>query len=168
LPEKLIPAFQEKRNSITKRQGGENIMTTRGSIIRGAGTLAMLILFCMSLVGCGGGGGSSDGGGTATLVQLVTCPSGTGSTQNESIQDFSFTPSNTPITVNSIVKWTNETNLTTPTTHTVTSTTVPTNGSFNSGNLTAGSSVCYQFTAAGTYHYECSIHTQMTGTVVVQ
>ncbi len=40
-------------------------MTTRGSIIGGTGTLAMLILFCMGVVGCGrGGGGSSDGGGT--------------------------------------------------------------------------------------------------------
>lgn len=140
-------------------------MTTRGSIISGAGAMAMLVLLCMGLAGCGGGGGSSDGGGTATLVQLVTCPSGTGSTQNVSITDFQFTPSNTPAAVNSIVKWTNNT---ASTTHTVTSTTVPTNGSFNSGSLTAGSSVCYQFTAAGTYHYECSIHTQMTGTVVVQ
>jgi plastocyanin len=140
-------------------------MTTRVSILRGAGTMAMLVLFCVSLAGCSGGG-SSNGGGTATLVQLVTCPSGTGSTQNVSITDFKFTPSNLPITVNSIVKWTNNT---ASTTHTVTSTTVPTNGSFDSGNLTAGSSVCYQFTAAGTYQYWCSIHTTlMEGTVVVQ
>lgn len=139
-------------------------MTTRGFVFKGAGIMAMLFLLNMSLAGCGGGSSSSDGGGTATLVQLVSCPSGTGSTQDVTIQDFSFTPSNIPITVNSIVKWTNNG----PSIHTVTSTTVPTNGSFNSGNLAAAASVCYQFTAAGTYHYECSIHTSMTGTVVVQ
>jgi plastocyanin len=99
---------------------------------------------------------------SALTVQLVACP-GSGTT-DVTIQDFSFNPSTVTVLANSIVKWTNNGS----TTHTVTSTTVPANGTFDSSNVSPGTSVCFKFTVAGTYHYECSIHTIMTGTVTVQ
>jgi plastocyanin len=96
-------------------------------------------------------------------VQLVACP-GSGST-DVSIADFAFSPSSITISANTIVKWTNNG----PSTHTVTSTTVPTNGNFDSSNILSGSSVCFKFTTAGTYNYHCSIHpTLMSGVVTVQ
>jgi hypothetical protein len=51
-------------------------------------------------------------------------------------------------------------------THTVTSTTVPANGAFDS-SVSAGASICLKFTSAGSYSYHCSIHPSMTGAVTV-
>jgi plastocyanin len=51
------------------------------------------------------------------------------------------------------------------TVHTWTSTSGP--GSWNSGDLNPGASFSFTFAAAGTYHYQCSIHTFMTGTITV-
>jgi plastocyanin len=45
---------------------------------------------------------------------------------------------------------------------------VPANGTFDSSNVSPGTSVCFKFTVAGTYNYHCSIHSSMTGTVTVQ
>jgi plastocyanin len=98
----------------------------------------------------------------ALTVQLVACP-GSGTTP-VTIQDFNFSPSSVTVSANAIVQWTNNG----PSTHTVTSTTVPVNGSFDSSNISPGTSVCFKFTAAGTYNYHCSIHNTMTGVVTVQ
>jgi plastocyanin len=49
--------------------------------------------------------------------------------------------------------------------HTWTSTSGP--AAFNSGDLNPGSSYSVTFTVPGTYGYECSIHTFMTGTITV-
>jgi plastocyanin len=51
--------------------------------------------------------------------------------------------------------------------HTVTSTTVPLNGTFDM-QVNTGTSVCLKFTSAGTFNYHCTIHPIMTGTVIVQ
>jgi len=59
------------------------------------------------------------------------------------------------------VKWGNDDSFT----HTVTEDGA--NPSFNSNNLTPGSVFSFQFTAAGTYNYHCSIHHTMVGQVVV-
>ena len=53
---------------------------------------------------------------------------------------------------------------TTGTTHTITS---DTQGLFDSGSLAPGATFEHTFTAAGTYHYHCSIHPTMTGIIVV-
>lgn len=53
---------------------------------------------------------------------------------------------------------------TTGTTHTITS---DTQGLFDSGALAPGAVFEHTFTAAGTYHYHCSIHPTMTGIIVV-
>jgi plastocyanin len=101
---------------------------------------------------------------TPASAQIVTCPSS--GTDNVSIQSFFFSPTTLTISRNDIVKWTNND----VTAHTVTSGTTPTpDGKFGSGNLgTGGTTVCVQFFQAGTYPYFCTLHTFMTGSVIVQ
>jgi plastocyanin len=120
-------------------------------------------LAILVLAGCG-----SDDNFTATstqAAQIVPCPP-TGTT-NVSIQDFSYTPDNVSISVNGIVKWTNNG----LSFHTATSgtggTTGTPDGKFDSGNLASGQTVCMQFLAPGTYPYFCVPHPFMIGSVSV-
>jgi plastocyanin len=76
------------------------------------------------------------------------------------MQNTAFTPSSITVAVNTTIKWTNKDGMT----HTVTSNT----GLFDSGNISSGSTYSHQFTVAGTYPYKCTIHSSMTGTVIVQ
>jgi plastocyanin len=126
---------------------------------------AVLVVLAVVLYNCGGGGGGYGGGGTpvASSVQVVACPG----TQMVSIvsQIVGFNPASVTVPVNTIVQWTNSDSIT----HTVTSTTVPTNGTFDSGNLAPSATICFKFTSAGTFNYHCSIHpTTMIGLVTVQ
>ena len=69
------------------------------------------------------------------------------------------------IGVNNTVTWTNNDGTTD---HTVTSTSVPIGASkFDSGNMGPGATFSYTFTTPGTYQYDCTYHSWMTGTVVV-
>jgi plastocyanin len=130
----------------------------------------VFVVLASVLYSCGGGGGGSYGGSggtptpTSSTVQAVACPGAT----LISIVNLSvgFNPSSVTVPVNSIVQWTNND----PSmTHTVTSTTVPANGTFDSGNLAPGASICLKFTSAGAFNYHCSIHpTTMIGKVTVQ
>jgi hypothetical protein len=43
-----------------------------------------------------------------------------------------------------------------------------TGSGFDTGNISGGSSASVTFDTAGTFAYHCSIHSSMTGTVVVQ
>ena len=74
------------------------------------------------------------------------------------IVDFSFRPSSITISRGDVVKWRNRGD----TTHTTTS------SSWDSGRLAPGDSFRHRFRRAGTFSYHCSIHPQMTGTIVVQ
>lgn len=76
------------------------------------------------------------------------------------IQSMAFIPQTLTVPVNSTVKWKNLDGIT----HTVTSD----NASWDSGNIRAGSTFKFTFTAIGTFHYHCSIHPLMTGTIIVQ
>jgi plastocyanin len=79
-----------------------------------------------------------------------------------------FNPNNLgPVAANTIVKWTNNDTIA----HTVTSTsTVPASiATFDSGQMSSGSTVCFKFTSAGTYNYHCSNHpATMIGSVIAQ
>ncbi len=77
-----------------------------------------------------------------------------------SITDFQFTPASVTVSVGDTVSWSNDS----PTPHTVTSN----SGAFDSGIKNAGQGFSFTFTSAGTFAYSCTIHPQMTGTVVVQ
>ncbi|MBM4313663.1 MAG: hypothetical protein FJ122_07045 [Deltaproteobacteria bacterium] len=101
--------------------------------------------------------------GTSTQDRIVACPSS--GTTNVTIQDYLFTPSAVALGVNGIVQWTNNG----PSTHTVTSGTMPNgDGRFNSGNLAAGTSICVQFLASGSYPYFSATDPRMTGNVTVR
>ncbi len=76
------------------------------------------------------------------------------------VKDFMFNP--TPLTVKAgaTVTWINMDDEP----HTVVSDT----GVFKSGGMDTNESFTYKFDKPGTYHFTCSIHPRMVGTVVVQ
>ncbi len=76
------------------------------------------------------------------------------------MQNNMFSPATITVALNTTVKWTNKDAIT----HNVTSN----DNVFASGNITGGGTYSYQFTVAGTYPYKCTLHSNMTGTVVVQ
>jgi plastocyanin len=78
-----------------------------------------------------------------------------------SIHGFAFSPQSKTITAGTTVTVTNDDQVV----HTWTSTSGP--AAFNSGDLNPGASYSVTFTVPGTYDYECSIHTFMTGTLTV-
>jgi plastocyanin len=128
----------------------------------------MTVAIMLSSCGSGGGGGvygssGSNGNSMGTIaqaVQIVPCPAS--GTTDVSIVEYAFSPASISVPLNAVVRWTNNGTMT----HTVTSTTVPTNGVFDS-QVSAGSSLCLKFTSAGSFSYHCSIHTSMTGIVTV-
>jgi plastocyanin len=77
-----------------------------------------------------------------------------------SISNFAFVPATITVRAGTRVTWTNRQ---AGIEHTVTAN----DGSFDSGNLSTGSSYSHVFTKAGTYAYHCAIHPFMTGTVIV-
>jgi plastocyanin len=76
------------------------------------------------------------------------------------LQNRAFTPASITVAVGTTVKWTNKDSYT----HNVTSSTAV----FNSGSMGNGAIFTFQFTAAGTYPYTCTLHPGMAGTVIVQ
>lgn len=76
------------------------------------------------------------------------------------IFDFGFTPGDTTVTVGATITWAN----TGAAPHTVTDAA----GGFDSGFLFAGDTYTRTFDVVGTYDYICTLHPEMTGTVVVQ
>ena len=75
------------------------------------------------------------------------------------IANMAFTPPTITVTAGTAVTWKNNDN----TTHTVTAD----DDSYDSGNISSGSSFTKTFSTVGTYSYHCSIHPSMTGRVVV-
>lgn len=97
------------------------------------------------------------------IVISVRCKKSTTSnpgTNEVFMQNTAFTPSSITVAVNTTIKWTNKDGMA----HTVTST----SGLFDSGNIGSGGTYSRQFTATGTYAYKCTIHSSMSGTVIVQ
>lgn len=91
-----------------------------------------------------------------------TSPSSTpAATSTVTIQDFAFSPSAITVKKGTTVTWTNKDSAT----HTVTET--DGQDGPKSGNLEPGKSYSFTFNAVGTFKYDCSIHTSMTGTVTV-
>ena len=92
---------------------------------------------------------------------IATVPSSTSAADSPvSIVDFAFQPKSVSISAGNIVTWTNKAGQA----HTVTAD----DGSFDSGQLAANDAFANVFDTAGTFTYHCSIHPQMTATVVVK
>jgi len=96
----------------------------------------------------------------AAAVSLVAAvgPVG-GATVAVGVADFSFTPAKVTAAQGGAAQW----NFKGPSTHTATALM----GLFNSGFKSSGTSYSFAFVAAGKYPYRCSIHSSMTGMVVV-
>jgi plastocyanin len=78
----------------------------------------------------------------------------------EFLGDRAYTPDNLDVTVGTSVTWTN----TDSTSHTSTSD----GAGWNSGTIAPGGRFSVVLQTAGTFHYHCSIHPGMVGTVVVR
>jgi plastocyanin len=75
------------------------------------------------------------------------------------IVDFAFEPATLEVSAGATVSWTNSGQVV----HTVTAD----NGAFNSGEMSPGATVTGAFDTPGTFTYHCSIHPNMTGTLIV-
>jgi plastocyanin len=76
------------------------------------------------------------------------------------IDNFSFSPATVTVPAGTTVTWTNRDDVP----HTV----VSTDGAFKSKVLDTDEKFSFTFSKPGTHPYFCSIHTKMTGKVVVQ
>jgi len=139
------------------------MMRMRTAMAGLAGTTVLLLSACGNgpppddSGGGGGGGGSSSGGGGGGAVQQVN---GAPAAQKVSAtDDLKFVPTSTNAKVGDVVQFTN----TGSTTHTVTFDSGP-----NDSSLGGGDTFEVKITAAGSYHYVCTIHPGMEGTITVQ
>jgi plastocyanin len=76
------------------------------------------------------------------------------------IKNFMFSPVSITVKAGSTITWTNKDE--------EPHTSVSIEGLFRSGALDTNDSFSFKFDKPGTYHYLCSIHPQMMGTIVVQ
>lgn len=82
-------------------------------------------------------------------------------TSSVAIQNFAFSPANITVKKGTTVTWTNKDSVA----HTVTETDGKTGPT--SGDVNPGANYTFTFNTPGTYHYHCSIHPEMVGTVIV-
>jgi len=97
---------------------------------------------------------------TAALMTWIAASSVLAADSAVSIAGFAFDPATVTIQVGDSVTWTNEDSVA----HTATAG----DGSFDTGSIANGASDTVTFDSAGTFAYICSIHPQMTGSVVVE
>lgn len=82
-------------------------------------------------------------------------------TNTVTIANFAFSPADISVKAGTKVTWTNNDN----TAHTVNETDGQSGPA--SGMVNPGASYSFTFDKPGTYHYHCSIHPEMTGTITV-
>jgi plastocyanin len=102
----------------------------------------------------------------AVLLALVAgaAPRGAGAETPDATvvvaHEFMFAPTALTVKAGSTVTWTNKDEEP----HTIVSDT----GLFRSGAIDTNESFSFRFDKPGTYHYACSIHPRMVGTIIVQ
>ena len=104
-----------------------------------------------------GGVGQAAAASAAPSAAASAATGGSGS--DVKIANFAFGPATLTVKVGASVTWTNADT----TAHTVTAD----DGSFNSSDITPGTTFKQVFAKAGTFTYHCNIHHSMTGTVTV-
>ena len=82
--------------------------------------------------------------------------------RNVTIDNFTFSPGTLTVPLGTTVTWTNRDFEV----HTVTADDTP--PTFKSAGLDTDDSFSFTFNKAGTYAYHCSLHTHMTGKIIVQ
>ena len=98
----------------------------------------------------------------AMLGMLVAATSAMAADATVNIDNFSFTPAEITVSPGTKITWNNRDDIP----HTVTDAATP--RAFKSAALDTGDSFSQVFSAPGTYHYFCSLHPHMQGTVVVK
>ena len=98
----------------------------------------------------------------AVAMALLWTAAGAGAAEPAQIEvkDFMFAPTTLTVSVGTQVTWVNKDDEP----HTVVSDT----GTFRSGAMDTNESFSFKFDKPGTYHFTCSIHPRMVGTVVVK
>ncbi len=106
--------------------------------------IGALVLAAVCMLGAAAGGRADTPAGAPQIV----------------IQNFMFSPASLTVKSGSTVVWSNKDQEP----HTV----VSTDGLFRSGALDTEESFSFKFEKSGTYHFACSIHPQMVGTIIVE
>ena len=123
--------------------------------------LVATIVLALGLVGCGSGGGSP----TASSAPAAGAGSAGGNLGPATVKisatdQLTFDPAMQMAHVGDIIQWTNSGTIM----HTITFDSEP---SLSDPSLQPGGVWEVKFSTAGTYHYHCSIHATMVGTVAV-
>jgi plastocyanin len=135
---------------------------------------AFLVLAAVATIASGACGGDddadesgTDAAGDSAGDDAATTPAegedggDTAEPGTVSIRDFTFTPKAITVKAGETVTWQNNDGFA----HTATATD---KSVFDSGNLDEGATFEHTFDTPGTFEYACSIHGQMTGSVVVE
>ena len=104
---------------------------------------------------------STPTGQTGAATATPAANSDAQSAPSVTIQNFAFTPASISVKKGTTVTWTNKDSAG----HTVTES--DSQSGPTSGTLSNGQSYHFTFNTVGTFHYKCSIHPSMTGTVTV-
>jgi plastocyanin len=101
--------------------------------------------------------------GVAAVWGMAVASPSTAQTPDQNrilVKDFMFTPNSVTVKAGSTVTWANMD----VEPHTV----VSDAGLFRSGAMDTNESFSFKFDKPGTYHFTCSIHPRMVGTIIVQ
>jgi plastocyanin len=131
----------------------------KATLLAAGGVLAAGAIVVATL---GFGGGKSTAGNAMAGMAMATQSAGASApvaTDAVGIKNFGFSPATITVTAGSTVVWTNNDSIQ----HDVTFD----GGSIVSSVLNHNDTFSHTFPTAGTYHYICSIHPFMHGTVIV-
>ena len=148
--------MNNQHNTSTLRSHQKSILLTMGGLV----AAAAIVLATVGL----GGGKSAAGNGMAGMAMAAPAGNAAGAstavaTDSVSIKNFAFSPATVTVTAGSTVVWTNDDSIQ----HDITFD----GGSIASSVLNHNDTFSHTFPTAGTYHYICSIHPFMHGTVIV-
>lgn len=101
----------------------------------------------------------STAGGGGAAAACAPAAAGAAATVKASIKGFAFSPEPVTAKVGDVIGWTNGDNVG----HTVTLD----DGTCTTDTIAAGKTAALAFSAAGTYTYHCSIHTNMKGSITI-
>lgn len=118
-----------------------------------------VILNC-PVTGVGGSGSSARSSARALSARATSASLAATDVQRVKMVDFAFRAKTITISKGTRVRWTNKGAVA----HTSTSNT----GKWDSGTIAPGGSFSRVFRAKGTFRYHCSIHSSMTGKIVVE
>jgi plastocyanin len=96
----------------------------------------------------------------AVAIALLGSFAGAADTTQIEVRDFMFAPNTLTVSAGAQVTWVNKDDEP----HTVVSDT----GTFRSGAMDTNESFSFKFDKPGTYHFTCSIHPRMVGTIIVK